>query len=202
MPQTNTPPSPSANMIDDIDLDELSKEEEVEKKQAVVQPAVKDEIDFDDEEFLKDLGMAAPAKSKSPLPPIDDITTEKAAATSDEKTIADELFEDIDLDDLDDIEKKMSVDHTADKLEQSNDREQNQATEPLKIKEEIAPIPTQNSIIQSINGEIETILQNQNFSEIAMNILEPKLDSWLDQHLHGLVEKIVQEEVKKLFEKR
>lgn len=39
------------------------------------------------------------------------------------------------------------------------------------------------------------------FSELAVQLMEPKLEKWLNDHLANLVEEIVREEIKKIIPK-
>ena len=43
------------------------------------------------------------------------------------------------------------------------------------------------------------ITSDENLSQLIKSILEPKLTEWLNTNLSSLVEKIVQEEINKLF---
>lgn len=212
--------------IDDLDLDKLLAEEEAAHKKSQqtapakpVAPQPSQEINIDDEEFLKDISM--PAKPQAPSP-----VKAQAPKVEAKKSITDELLDDVDLNDLDDIEDKMFADIAPATTAKAQEKDYSDITaapqeilqKQLGIKSEekreeimIPPLDMSQSFegerneektYKSPDSNLESMLQNQNFAEIAMHILEPKLDSWLDDHLHGLVEKIVQEEVKKLFEKR
>jgi cell pole-organizing protein PopZ len=48
---------------------------------------------------------------------------------------------------------------------------------------------------------ISSFAQGSAFTELAANLMEPKLEKWLNEHLSELVEKIVREEIKKIISK-
>ncbi len=54
---------------------------------------------------------------------------------------------------------------------------------------------------KNIISGISTFSKNPELSEIAMNLLEPKLEKWCNENLSELVEKVVREEIKKLIPK-
>ena len=197
--------------LDDLDLNKLLTEEELMHNKANLQaqkvpevPAAKTAAELEDEEFLKNL---------EPIPPLTPPTLPPAPALAHslgeveanaEKSISDELLHDADLDELDDMEDQLFVDETpAPQVIQNQEVENQAVVEVREAKKENAIEPLDMSaVLSEKKSELELMLRNQNFAEIAMHLLEPKLDTWLDQHLHDLVEKIVQEEVKRLFEKR
>ena len=43
--------------------------------------------------------------------------------------------------------------------------------------------------------------QSSSFAELAMQLMEPKMEKWLNEHLPDLVEKIVREEIKRIIRK-
>lgn len=47
--------------------------------------------------------------------------------------------------------------------------------------------------------EINAFTKSDNLSEIAMRLLEPRLEKWLNENLPQIVERIVQEEIKKII---
>ncbi len=52
---------------------------------------------------------------------------------------------------------------------------------------------------KNIISGISTFSKNPELSEIAMNLLEPKLEKWCNENLAELVERVVREEIKKLI---
>lgn len=180
--------------IDDINFNKSSEEknlsvaveEVVQNKPEPVAPSRLSDVD--DEQFLKDLGIENTAQVKPQDP----------ALNSTQKKVHD--LDDLDLNALDEIENSMDIDS----LSPVTFKEEVPVAEKKEeIKNIPAPLEKTEEVPDMISeNELELMLRDQNFAEIAMNILEPKLDAWLDEHLHGLVEAIVQEEVKKLFEKR
>ncbi len=54
---------------------------------------------------------------------------------------------------------------------------------------------------KNIISGISTFSKNPELSEIAMNLLEPKLEKWCNENLSELVEKVVREEIEKLIPK-
>jgi hypothetical protein len=230
-PQVVEVPKPAApasqapkQNIDDIDLDKLLAEEDASRKQgqenvAPVVPA-KPAMSADDEAFLKELEASDPIKSQTPAPsaPIPPAPVAPAPVkppvppVEAKKSISEELARDVDLDDLDDIEEQMFADSTPKAVAPvvpaaQNPQQQQIKEEVVAVKEDHRPVvpldlsSVSNSYV-SPDKDLEAMLENRHFSEVAMHLLESKLDNWLNEHLHGVVEKIVQEEVKKLFDKR
>jgi cell pole-organizing protein PopZ len=54
---------------------------------------------------------------------------------------------------------------------------------------------------KNVISGISNFSQSPAFSELAINLMEPKLEKWLNQNLPDLVEKIVREEIKKMIPK-
>lgn len=232
--QTTTSTSNQKPTFEDLDLDELLKEESQTAKtpqpssnQPNLKPQELQKNNIDDEKFLEELEKEVANKAHN--------TTSVAPKIEEQKkSISEELLDDIDFDDLDDLEEEMTTVPTISKpvtpnlstsssieeeekfkspiveenkfipeLEDLEDKDHSsfESEEEVKTKEEDSDTDENNESTAN-KQKLENLLQNQNFAEIAMHLLEPKLDAWLDEHLHGLVEKIVQEEVKKLFDKR
>ena len=208
--------------------EDASRKQAQEKAAPVVPP--KPAISADDEKFLKELEASDPIKIPSPAAPVPPVAqaiptvtppTPPAEKKAEAKTsLSEELARDVDLEDLDDIEEQMFADSSA-KTSQpvvsdiQNSQPQQIQEEVVVVKEDVVPevkkehrpiAPLDLSSVEktyvSPDKDLEEMLENRHFSEVAMHLLESKLDNWLEQHLHGVVEKIVQEEVKRLFEKK
>ncbi len=210
--------------------EDASRKQGQEKTAPVIPP--KPTISADDEAFLKELEASDPIKTQAPNMPIPPVAQVQATPpvtpptppvdkkVEDKKSLSEELARDVDLEDLDDIEEQMFADSSAKTSETAAPAVQN--SQPQRIKEEIVTVkedvlpevkkehrpiaPLDLSSVEktyiSPDKDLEEMLENRHFSEVAMHLLESKLDNWLAEHLHGVVEKIVQEEVKKLFDKR
>lgn len=188
----------------DLDLDEeidLDDDNQDEDQQQISTPKLSEKSDNDDlEELLEDEANAA-AKAKKDESPQSKTANDAedefldAGKNEDENVVQKvslkrnkiEDLDDIDLDELDEIANRMDVDLASQKAIENN-------AEVVPEADLEHNITTQN--------KAETILPDQNFSQVTANILESKLDAWLDKNLRSLVESIVQQEVKKLFEKR
>ena len=191
--------------LDDIDLDKLleeeegnSKQEELLKKDATETDATETDAtetdaagtdDIDDEEFFKDeVSEVSPGQNNSP-------------------NLSNEINDDIDLDDIDLDED--SFEETAVLEDSKNDPTVFAPQDANISKPQILRQKTVREASQSIKKLIDTNLiindvkrLSQNtpiFTEIAMQILEPKLETWLNDHLPSLVEKIVQDEIRKII---
>ncbi len=211
-PQATSPQNKTT--IDDLDLDELLKEEESKKAQNSTPAPLKEEKagSTSDDEFLKELGIdidekqtPAANKDKEKLPEIDELQdikpvqpVQKAEQNGrqkvEQKSNVNALLDDIDLEDLNNIEQKMFTDGEAVKAVAPNQKQDEVLVDHDQGSKKTSYI--------SADSNLESMLESRHFSDIAMHLLEPKLDAWLDQHLHSVVEKIVQEEVKKLFDKK
>ncbi len=54
---------------------------------------------------------------------------------------------------------------------------------------------------KNVVSGISSFSQGSAFAELAMQLMEPKMEKWLNEHLPDLVEKIVREEIKKIIPK-
>lgn len=54
---------------------------------------------------------------------------------------------------------------------------------------------------KNVVSGISSFSQGSAFAELAMHLMEPKMEKWLNEHLPDLVEKIVREEIKKIIPK-
>ncbi len=205
---------------DDIDLDELLKEEESEKQPEPSKPAEvaplktaevapsKTQSDIDEEDFLKDLDLEEEATIK--VPQEEKITTQSSLNNDDD------FLDDIDLDEDDLAEAAPKVAPSAPVQEvpapkisepmnfETAPQETKNISEPKILRQETVEEASQSikKLIDagSMINDMKGFSQNHPiFTEIAMQILEPKLEAWLNEHLPQLVEKIVQEEIKKIM---
>lgn len=152
---------------------------------------------------------------------------EKSLPISDNSTSENDLdFEDDDDDDIFEEESKIQQDVKVDsvnnttllqKEEQSKALSDNNKVEVIINKSDqnlySMPLITKQTLQQStesirklmdasnVVSGIKTFSQQAPFSEIALQLMEPKLEKWLNDHLPELVEKIVREEIARIVPK-
>ena len=85
---------------------------------------------------------------------------------------------------------------------------QNIALETMNSNQSIINAQTQNQVKQALEKLHQTqqtinnangMVSDENLAKLISNMLEPKLTEWLNSNLSSMVEKIVQEEINKLF---
>ncbi len=79
-----------------------------------------------------------------------------------------------------------------------------QESEPSKMLNEVTVMRATESIKKLIDAKnvvagISNFSQSSAFPELAIQLMEPKLERWLNENLPHLVEKIVREEIKKII---
>ncbi len=183
------------DLDEELDLDEDEKDDVkniplASQKPSQVKLSNEAEEDLELAELLKDEEVLLDSKSEKPETEenLDDIlddsevASDPAQSQSPQNKIDD--LDDIDLDELDEIANKMEVD--------TNSKAAAQKDFDTELEEDN----------KNITENQSDRLSNEELSKAATNILETKMDAWLDKNLRGLVESIVQQEVKKLFERR
>ena len=78
----------------------------------------------------------------------------------------------------------------------------------MNNNQSIINIKTQNEVRQSLEklhqtkqsiNNANSMVSDENLAKLIADMLEPKLTEWLNNNLGSMVEKIVQEEINKLF---
>ncbi len=211
--------APENNSLSDLDLDELLKEEKIENDKEIKPLSEEDNADnFDEDKFLQELGLKN-ENTQSQNKTTDEALSEKSEEIFEDKqediqevkevvipqsnevkveqrSEKESLLDESDLDDLNNIEQNMfvgssSVKNFEDELVKQVNLEDNQ----------------KNNLSHETDYKIENSssahdLKNDEILQKASQILETKINSWLEENLQIMVEKAVQEEVRKLFEKK
>ncbi|MDX2083065.1 MAG: DUF2497 domain-containing protein [Rickettsiales bacterium] len=236
--------------LDDIDLDELLKEEEVQKsQQKPLDPKPLDQnLEDDDDKFLQDLKLPE-LKSLSQSSNTQPINLKSFAENNNfhQSEVAKTEAAKVENTELESAKSEITkVDNIQEYDDQNFKKESRRELPTLSISEVLLSKPEEaltqapknfaelesnmnqqseelsqsnqtmidqiedsNSVkvlpeiftTEVLPNNLEKTLPTTDISKITMQMLEPKLQAWFDEHLQSLVEKIVQEEVRKLFEK-
>ncbi len=206
---------------EDLDIDELvNKKEKIkteQKKQEAVNYFDEDEdLDLDIEESLniKEEIKSAPKKEEA----VNYFDEDEDDDFFDRKKSEDKDFlSDIDLDSEDEIieEKKPEPIKTVVKQIPNIPNVGNVSPIPTK-KDQADQSLISEKTLQQTTSSIKKLIDANNvvhgmksfsnpnssaFSELAVQLMEPKLEKWLNDHLANLVEEIVREEIKKIIPK-
>ncbi len=191
---------------DFLKLDGLEDLEETPSKKESISTTLQNkddefpEIDLDDESFIKDNSKTNLEKEN-----IEKLDNEIDSRIDDDEE--DEILfkEDSDIN-KDQNNQTPVVNNSNGKFEviNSGSNSQNSYSMPLITKdtlhqttESIRKLMDASNVI---NG-IKTFSQQAPFNEIALQLMEPKLEKWLNDHLPELVEKIVREEISRIIPK-
>jgi cell pole-organizing protein PopZ len=195
----------------DLDITALEKEaEEQVKKQSEAKKSAEplDEIDL---EFEKELMGLKPEKSEKPQTTSSAEQNLSSQSSMQAKSAADELFSDLD--------SAKQTQNSA-PLNQPINQSINSPTSQMNSWLEKAPtqdsqtkmiydstvMQTNESLKKLIDAKklvagISSFSQSTALQDLAIQLMEPKLEKWLNDNLPQVVEKIVNEEIKKIIPK-
>jgi cell pole-organizing protein PopZ len=203
--------------LDHIDLDESTHKEEKpheEPAQAASTPVASGH-DLNDEEFLKKLEQEAAEKMNQPQK---NISHAEEIDREFEKEIMgfkpkqpDEAPQDKPAQAPETLPQTVEdfLEKGADEKSQTGQPNAQAALDQLKkdgLINESTAAQASDSIkrlidAQNVVGGITQFSQSSAFAELATQIMEPKLEKWLNENLPQMVEKIVREEIRKLIPK-
>ncbi len=203
--------------LDHLDFDELSHEEEkpVEEPKQSVSENVESGESLSDEELLKKLEQEAEEKRNQPKKDISlteeiELEFEKEIMGFKPKQDA-EASQDQTPQSLETPQPQNDKNFFEQDIPKNSQTEQPAADDSASSKKESLigePAAAQASDAikrlidaQNVVSGIAQFSQSSAFSELATQLMEPKLEKWLNENLPQMVEKIVREEIKKLIPK-
>lgn len=208
--------------IDDLDLEALEREVEEHKKKQEEAAAkhtevVKDEIDL---EFEKEL-MGLDVKPSTPAIPVPSqaapiVESQPSAAAE----IPNDFMQQTPAAPVADFTQQEEVDNILFEEEKPAEPQMQQPQNPLQFMDnsdyarkdetrlvsDSTMMQTTESIKKLIDAKnvvsgISSFSQSPALAELAIQLMEPKLEKWLNDNLPQVVEKIVREEIKKIIPK-
>ncbi len=164
---------------EDLDIDELEEFRPEPKKQEAITHFDKDDF-FDikkseDKDFLSDIDLDSE----------DEVLEEKKPEP--------EKQEFKQMSTVSSVSNVSSISVKKDKLDQSLISEETLQQTTSSIKKLIDA----NNVVHGMKSFSNP--NNSAFNELAVQLMEPKLEKWLNEHLSNLVEEIVREEIKKII---
>lgn len=169
----------------EVKIAEIQTKSEPEKTKS------SDQKQIDEEQFLKDLGLENLNNQT-----LDVIKSQPAKQENANQDSFHKRMEEIDLDNLEsELDNKLQTTNQSADQGATVDTSKKLTINSEMEKNDLKDASQNNSVMHNDSS-------NSDFSVPSKEILETKIQSWIDQNLQPIVERIVQEEVKKLFEKR
>lgn len=195
--------------LDKLELELQSKKSQIQQEEVAVKSASPaEEIDLEFEKEMMGLKPEAVKESPSQLP------TYEAFESDSSKKVEQFLNED----DASKISQQQSLDVNPSKIEvmpsAQNFPQNMQNAESFEVRQERAGQIIHDSTMRQATDSIKKLIDAKNvvagissfsqspaLSELAVQLMEPKLERWLNDNLPEMVEKIVREEIKKIIPK-